>query len=1479
MKTLALQCFPRPLAAIALLVAGSTTQLFAQSLNLYFGRIEGDLTLDPGSSTPVAAFFVPAEGIVPGVGLLSEDMSVNISGRSPVMGDIYPITCSSGSLLTYPFLNTSPLQPLPTGSVTPHISDYHAGNFLLQPGTGNTAIPGVIDDQAIPYWVDLRLDLANGTKHYYAESFRSDALLPYDAPNGFPVDTRHLTEAVGALHVQVHCGNPVDGSIPLLKVDSAYITATLQPFNPPLPVCLPPYSPRRGEADTVQASVDFQGPGVLDSTFLVRAGRSYVVAVEFAVGDAAGPVTGKYSSSPTVVVSQGQIVDVDIVVDPVFCDLGEGCHSAIGRLEMIGANVFEPCLPLPEERILFGPFGNMRYAVVDPLMSEPGYPTANYKLIDVLPSVAVFPQAWPYKQYTPNAQFYFQTAGGFFEYMDLSAAERPYGCVGYGVLEDFFVMTPGLVKGEIRLEGPPACAESRSWIELIKTDAVTPCTARYFGDNISVSIVEAGGRGIAESAITGMATSPTLWKGKYELWLTGTKPEPYSSWNPGSLVLRMPTENGYNFLWIKDRLASGSGVPNALLDVYPGGSYVNDHDYCLSEITLTLVNPGGLEIAQPNVRGNGLYAGQDPLDISQLANYELFQSSFWGTPTTYTAGNATIHLCLPQGEYALTPSVAYHDPINGTTGRSPFPPFLMKVGCKQCINVEVTTNGVGPILKLAELTDCTSLAEYALQGTVCAAANHLITNVSYVINGGTPVVLCAGAACGAIYDLGGVSIPLIPCANTLTISAKDDQGLSSSTTLIVNHDSTPPVLFECTDRAIILDSGLNGAVVNHNVTAADNCDPNPQVTCVPPPGFFPTGQTSVTCTAVDHCGNASTCTFTVTVQDVTSPTITCPGDLVVCADPGQTSGGNLTYLVTASDDLPGVNFSCNPPSGGTFAVGTTPVNCLAIDVAGNSSQCVFMVTVNGDVAAAPLSNLTRCRGDSATYTAVTSGGGALSYGWSLDGSPIGTDSPLLVVATSGMTDGNHTVQVIVTGECGSVTNRAALTVQSCARGGPCSLTQGFYGNANGKFNGTRSITLLGNLLSGAPLVVGKAGVRSLTIAQSDVPLLQTRMPASGTPTTLPNSGDQNLLTAVLPLYKATKFANVFLGQTITLSLNVRLDPTLLAVQLRSTLCTQGVSAGPDGSIGTADDVPVTSDVQTFMIPNSVLAALADSGLGINDVTVRGLLELANRALAGLSTASASIPDINSAVDAINRGFDGCRVLVDCTTHMPLAASPANSVANPIMLSGGGGTSGAGFAPAAKAMAANNSLASQILRTQGFNCEASKEPGEPDIAGNAGGKPIWWEWAATLSGSVTIQTAGSSFDTLLGVYVGSSRSNLTLIASGDDTPGSLTAGFTFSALAGTNYLIVVDGFDGDCGNIVLQIITGSPRLGPVKIVPGGGLRIGIEGELGRSYIVESSSDLTVWNAVAVVENSNGILQFVDRQARTSSQRFYRVVFEP
>src|SRR6185295_7956498 len=57
-----------------------------------------------------------------------------------------------------------------------------------------------------------------------------------------------------------------------------------------------------------------------------------------------------------------------------------------------------------------------------------------------------------------------------------------------------------------------------------------------------------------------------------------------------------------------------------------------------------------------------------------------------------------------------------------------------------------------------------------------------------------------------------------------------------------------------------------GAVVTFPVTAADLCDPDPVVTCVPPSGSaFLIGTTEVNCSAQDVSGNSASCSFTVTV--------------------------------------------------------------------------------------------------------------------------------------------------------------------------------------------------------------------------------------------------------------------------------------------------------------------------------------------------------------------------------------------------------------------------------------------------------------------------------------------------------------------------------------------------------------------------------------------------------------------------------------
>jgi hypothetical protein len=112
---------------------------------------------------------------------------------------------------------------------------------------------------------------------------------------------------------------------------------------------------------------------------------------------------------------------------------------------------------------------------------------------------------------------------------------------------------------------------------------------------------------------------------------------------------------------------------------------------------------------------------------------------------------------------------------------------------------------------------------------------------------------------------------------------------------------------------------------------------------------------------------------------------------------------------------------------------------------------------------------------------------------------------------------------------------------------------------------------------------------------------------------------------------------------------------------------------------------------------------------------------------------------------------------------------------------------------------------------GSNVGATKETGEPNHSpdNNGGTKSVWYQWQAPGTGTATITTAGSGFDTVLGVYTGASVGSLTAIAKNDDNNANDTTSIvTFSATAGTTYMIAVDGYNnagagGDVGPITLN----------------------------------------------------------------------------
>ncbi len=116
------------------------------------------------------------------------------------------------------------------------------------------------------------------------------------------------------------------------------------------------------------------------------------------------------------------------------------------------------------------------------------------------------------------------------------------------------------------------------------------------------------------------------------------------------------------------------------------------------------------------------------------------------------------------------------------------------------------------------------------------------------------------------------------------------------------------------------------------------------------------------------------------------------------------------------------------------------------------------------------------------------------------------------------------------------------------------------------------------------------------------------------------------------------------------------------------------------------------------------------------------------------------------------------------------------------------------------------VAAEVLAADGtldaFNIGATKEVGEPDHAGNPGGASIWYQWTSPMDGYLTIETTGSSFDTVMAMYTGSSVDALTEIASNDDASGLQSRLLNVPVTLGSTYHVAVDGYFGLTGSVTL-----------------------------------------------------------------------------
>ena len=274
-----------------------------------------------------------------------------------------------------------------------------------------------------------------------------------------------------------------------------------------------------------------------------------------------------------------------------------------------------------------------------------------------------------------------------------------------------------------------------------------------------------------------------------------------------------------------------------------------------------------------------------------------------------------------------------------------------------------------------------------------------------------------------------------------------------------------------------------------------------------------------------------------------------------------------------------------------------------------------------------------CGSSGNLLSASASGGtGAISYLWSVSPSSwtidLGQGTNSITYTAGG--SGPATFTLVVT-DANGCTHTCTVTFNCVASDQFCSLTQGAYGNSGGLYcNGMTTEELLDSLLTASGgLVIGvPANNKTFTIPSTGTQCVIDILPGGGTAAVLPgingcgNFG--NLLT------KKGTLNNILLAQTITLGLNLVLDPALSGLVFTSPEFYTRSSSNcgePNGTPGT--------DSLHFLLPASVYSFLG------NNPSVQAIYTLANNALGGVAGLP-PLGDINEAVSIINVAFDECR---------------------------------------------------------------------------------------------------------------------------------------------------------------------------------------------------------------------------------------------
>jgi hypothetical protein len=447
------------------------------------------------------------------------------------------------------------------------------------------------------------------------------------------------------------------------------------------------------------------------------------------------------------------------------------------------------------------------------------------------------------------------------------------------------------------------------------------------------------------------------------------------------------THNAITIAWTTNEAATtgvsynDGGVYNVVSD--PG--YVTSHQVTLAG--LSAQRTYSITVSSKDAAGNGpTLAG--PIQVTTLSAPDVTAPVISSISTVPAKRSAALSWSTSEA----ASSEVHYGKVSGNPDN-----FLASVSLSTSHNASLTgldpsttyfvviraTDAAGNTAAFSEFTFQTLAGELNVAptapGPFSVSSNPNSTGTFSVTWGASTDDGAGGVASYTVYRNGAI-VAQLPFSSTshsesnlpqgdyvYIIRATDAEGLyTDSAAVSVVVDTTAPAL-NMPGTVSVPASTSTDAIVTYSVTATDNKDSAPVVSCSPSSGTsFSIGTTPVACSATDAAGNRATGSFNVVVTDPYPPVLTVPQE--VRAEATSEGSVNVTFTVTATDNAdPNPSIVCTPASGSLFAVGTTTVSCVATDASSNSVTRTFNVIVT----APPIA---------ATTTSVTYSPAAPSYG-------------------------------------------------------------------------------------------------------------------------------------------------------------------------------------------------------------------------------------------------------------------------------------------------------------------------------------------------------------------------------------------------------------------------------------------------------------------------------------------------------------------